>query len=192
MNCAGWPSSAIRLGSARTLAIAFDRSTSRNSENCAALKMPNSVAVEVGVADADEAKLVATGVTKPFRPDELCETGPATPATLAEAPITEARIELVRGSSQLTPSSRTAVRSSSATLTRSSTWRGPGTRTRLMIVKPGWKLDCVANPPRAAAPPMDIPIPIDIPPIPAPPAPPAPPDAPPPPIIAFPRLPVLA
>ena len=50
-NRAGWPSSAIRFGSARSLARAFDRRALRKSENWPALKMPKSWAL-FGVADA--------------------------------------------------------------------------------------------------------------------------------------------
>ena len=84
------------------------------------------------------------------------------PVMLATLPIVEARIAWFRVSSQLIPNWRIAVRFSSASLTWSRIWRGPGTLTRLISTAP---------PPRPIKPP------------PAPPPPPIPPPMPPPPML---------
>src|SRR3954452_14921060 len=57
-NRAGCPSRAMRVGSARILASALARSALRNSENCPALKIPNSCELAL-VAVADEPKVEA-------------------------------------------------------------------------------------------------------------------------------------
>ncbi len=136
----------MRFGSARILATEFDFRASRKSANCEASKMPKSVAVPVLVAVPVAVKLVVIGVRTPWTPVLVCVIGPAVPLMLAAPPIGEASSELSLGRNQLTPSSRIASRFSSAILTRSKTWRGPGTWTRLMIISPGWAFPWVPTP----------------------------------------------
>src|SRR5205823_12067064 len=98
MNCAGWPSSAIRFGSARILAIELERRASMKSEKWAAWKIPKRFPVFAALAA--ELNLEATGWTTPRNPDEVWVVPPVA-AMLAAPPTVEPRILLFCGFSQL-------------------------------------------------------------------------------------------